>query len=531
MIFVGGKGWGIWDGARFNFSDGELRASQIADGLQDLVRADAEKAWRADFTEDEIERRMGLAPVKGFPRAHSPSEALSLLRREAFRALRNHAIKCGNVDKMKKALDVLKYRRRVAIDALDSDPWSFTVPNGRIDLRAAAYAELSPKLSRAKLTAARARWLEPHDRETLPTKCGGVEFDPAAECPEWRAFLELVLPDPEVRDCFHRSMGATLFGRDEPQCAFLFRGSGGNGKSTAVNMIAHILGEPGGYAVPCRIELFLATANESAGKATPEEVDIPGARALIASEPDPTDELSAKRIKALTGGDPRPARGLNQGQFYYRPTAFPILSFNRTPRIKNEDEGTRRRLIFIPFEVNLRTLPEDKRRSPIEVERVLKAEASGVLNWMLEGWREYRRRADAGIGAPPGIDPPEAMRVVKDSLVEHADPIGEFIKDCCQPAPHGAGIRTSAFSRVYSEWCEMTGSALYGKQTVTRIMQKKGFRQRKDGAGIRSWSGLGWQVSDNMAALLTTCGFAPGPPPEPSPPPDAAEFDGDAPPF
>lgn len=174
MIFVGGKGWGIWDGARFNFSDGDLRASQIADWLQDLVRTDAEKAWRADFTEDEIERRMGLAPVKGFPRAHSPSEALSLLRREAFRALRNHAIKCGNVDKMKKALDVLKYRRRVAIDALDSDPWSFTVPNGRIDLRAAAYAELSPKLSRAKLTAARARWLEPHDRETLPTKCGGV---------------------------------------------------------------------------------------------------------------------------------------------------------------------------------------------------------------------------------------------------------------------------------------------------------------------------------------------------------------------
>lgn len=433
---------------------------------------------------------------------------------------------------MKKALEILEYQRRVPIDGLDADPWSFTVPDGRIDLRAAAYADLPPELSRAERVEARARWLKPHDRAALPTKRAGVEYDPAADCPEWRAFLELVLPDPAVRDCFHRSMGATLFGRNEPQCAFLFRGSGGNGKSTAVNMIAHVLGESGGYAVPCKIEMFLATANESAGKATPEEVDIPGARALIASEPDPTDELSAKRIKALTGGDPRPARGLNQGQFYYRPTAFPILSFNRTPRIKNEDEGTRRRLVFIPFEVNLRALPEDQRRSPIEVERVLKAEASGVLNWMLDGWRAYRARADAGIGAPPGIDPPGKMRELKDSLLEHADPIGEFIKDCCRSDRTGAGIRTSAFFRVYSEWCDMTGSALYGKQTVTRILQEKGVRQRKDGAGIRFWSGLGWQPSENMAALLTTCGLgSTGPTPERGLPPDAAEFDGEAPPF
>ncbi|TPE52603.1 DNA primase family protein [Amaricoccus solimangrovi] len=454
MIFVGGKGWGIWDGARFDFSDGDLRAAAIAEELQALVNADAEKAWRADFDEIAIARRMAIQPSSNAPRVKDPAEALKALRAEGWLALRKHAVKCGNVDKMEKALKVLRHRLRVAIDTLDADPWSFTVPNGRIDLRAAAYADLQPELGRAALVEARARWLKPHDRESLPTKCAGVEYDPAADCPEWRAFLELVLPDPEVRACFHRSMGATLFGRNEPQCAFLFRGSGGNGKSTAVNMIAHVLGESGGYAVPCKIELFLATANESAGKATPEEVDIPGARALIASEPDPTDELSAKRIKALTGGDPRPARGLNQGQFYYRPTAFPILSFNRTPRIKNEDEGTRRRLVFIPFEVNLRALPEDRRRSPIEVERALKAEGPGVLNWMLEGWRAYRERADAGIGAPPGIDPPEAMRALKDSLLEHADPIGEFIKDCCRSDAAGPGIRSSAFFRVYSEWCD-----------------------------------------------------------------------------
>jgi len=272
--------------------------------------------------------------------------------------------------------------------------------------------------------------------------------------------------------------------------------------------------------------MFLSTGNEGPGKATPEEVDIPGARALIASEPDPTDELSAKRIKALTGGDPRPARGLNMPQFYYRPTAFPILSFNRTPRIRNEDEGTRRRLVFFPFEVNLRALPEAQRRSPVEVEAALKREGPGILNWMLDGWREYRVRADAGIGAPPGIDPPEQMRLLKDALLEHADPIGEFIKDCCEQAPGVADIRTSGFYKVFAEWCEMTGSACYGKQTVTRIMQEKGFGKRKDGGGIIHWSGLRWQATDNMGALLAKCDLAPAPSPRP---PFAADFDAEAP--
>ncbi len=89
-------------------------------------------------------------------------------------------------------------------------------------------------------------------------------------------------------------------------------------------------------------------------------------------------------------------------------------------------------------------------------------------------------------------------------------------------------IRTSAFFRVYAEWCDMTGSALYGKQTVTRIMQEKGIRQKKGGGGIRFWSGLRWQDTDNMAALLHQCGF--GPAPVGGPPPAAlADIDPGAP--
>lgn len=507
MIFVGGKGWGIWDGARYDFSDGPLRAMLVADRLQGLVAADARAAWSEEPPELDIRRRLQAELEKPRPEFTTPEAALQALRTEKALALKRHAVKCGNVDKMEKALRLMTARLRVPLEALDADPWSFTCPNGRIDLHRVAEADLWA-LEPEERSAERATWLRPHDRAARPTKCAGVAFDPAADCPEWRAFIELVLPDPNVRDCFHRSMGAMVFGRNEPQVAFLFRGSGGNGKSTAVNAIAGVLGMSGGYAVPCKIEMFLVTGTERAGQATPEEVDLPGARALIASEPDPTDELAAKKIKSLTGGDPRPARALNMPQFFYRPTGFPILSFNRTPRIKNEDEGTRRRLIFFPFEVSLRELPPEKRRSPVAVEKALAAEGPGILNWLLDGYREFRHRTDAGIGTPPGIDPPAAMLDLKDAILEHADPVGSFIADCCDKGP-GLEIRTSQFYRVLEQWADMTGSVLHGKQTVTRIMQEKGFGKRKTGGGIIHWSGLGWQKTDNVAALLETCGYGP----------------------
>lgn len=521
MLFVAGKGWGIWDGGRFDFSDGKHRALSIADKLQGIIAADAREAWAEDFSEFEVMARIKRERLTGKPaRFASLEEAVDFMREEKAVALMKLAVKCGNIDKMKKALEVAEARKRVALELLDSDPYSFTCPNGRVDLKAAAEAEDFSGATPSERAAIRAKWLKPHDRDLYPSKCAGVEFDPAAEAPEWRAFIEMILPDQAVRDCFQRSMGAMLFGRNEPQVAYLFRGSGGNGKSTAVNAIANVLGLSGGYAVPCKIEMFLAAQNQGAGQATPEEVDIPGARALIASEPEPTDELSAKKIKSLTGGDPRPARALNMPQFYYRPTGFPILSFNRTPRIKNEDEGTRRRLIFFPFDVNLRALPPEKRRSPVVMDAALAAQGPGILNWMLDGWREYRFRADAGIGTPPGIDPSPVMSILKDSLLEHADPIGEFIKDCCDP--HGDGlIRTQEFYRVYSEWCELTGAAIYGKQTVNRILQEKGVGRRKTGGGVMHWAGLRWQVSDNMRTLLGACGIVTPPPPAP---PEPAPF-------
>jgi P4 family phage/plasmid primase-like protien len=401
-----------------------------------------------------------------------------------------------------------QHRVRAEIEDLDADPWSFVVANGRIDLRAAFRAEYPEAAEPEEIAAVRRAWLAPHDRGTRPTKASPVVYNAVADCPAWRAFLALILPDPAVRDCLQRALGALLFGRNDSQCALLFRGGGGNGKSTLVEALQYVLGERDGYAAPCKIEMFLVTQNVSAGQATPEEVDLPGARAYIASEPSARDELSAKKVKALTGGDLRPARALGLPQFVYRPSGVPILSFNRTPKIKDEDEGTRRRLVFFPFEVNLRELPPEKRRTSSEAARELRDEAPGILNWLLDGFIEWRTRLERGQGKPPGIDPPAVMAELKDRLLESADPVGEFIKDCCIREP-SRWIRTQEFIRVYEAWCERTGSVQFKPSTVREVMTEKGIPKRKKGGGYESFLGLDWIAGPEMDSLLNAAGWGP----------------------
>lgn len=492
LIYVTGKGWGVWDGSRFSFRSGELRATEVASCLRYVIEDEAKAWWTVDIDPKLIERRLKAEVKKTSPKFATPEDAAKVIRCENFIRLQKHAIKCGNSGKIEAALKLLRPMVRVEIEALDSDPMGFVCPNGVIDLQAARDADLSGLVDKADGIKIRSQWLRPHDRRSFPTRCAGVDYDPAATCPEWENLVGLIFPVTEVRDCFHRAMGMLLHGRNDAQVALLFRGGGGNGKSTVTAAIAGVMGENDGYTAACKIEMFIVTPGATAGQATPEEVDIPGARVMIASEPAATDELSAKKIKAMTGGDRRPARALGMPQFYYRPQAVPILSFNRTPRIKDEDEGTRRRLIFFPFDVNLRDLPPEARRNPSEVEAALLAERAGILNWMLDGWRDYCRI---------GLRPADAMQTLKDDVMARADPVGEFVEDCCDQDA-GSRIRVGDAFNVYVTWCARTGAVEYKKSGFANLMQEKGFRKQKTDGGRWWYRGLAWKSGEGMRDLL-----------------------------
>lgn len=504
LVFVSGRGWAVWDGTRYSLRSGGLAAREIGHKLRALVLEEAE--WAAQHYEPpewQVSRLIDAAPTQRPPRLLDLNGATFELRQAKALDLRKHATKCGNLAKVKTALETCEHQRRAEVEDMDNDPWTFTLPNGDLDLRAARDWTHPPGWVEDEVVAARASWLRPStDRGKLPTKCAGVAYDPAAECPGWLAFLELIMPDPAIRACLQRVLGSALFGENRAQVCIFLRGPGGNGKSTLLNVLSHVLGRKDGYAAPCKVEMFLDTGQQSAGAATPEEVDLPGARAYIATEPGARDVLSAKKIKGLTGGDRRMSRGLFGDPFFWTPKGLPIISCNRTPKIKDEDEGTRRRLVFFPFDVNLRALPADKQRPQGEVEAELFAEGAGILNWLVDGFRDFMAR---------GIDMPEPMVKLKAQLLEAADPVGVFLDEMTVRDP-GGRIRVKDFYTCHERWCEAEGRTLYQMKTVGDILVEKGIERGKSN-GDSVWRGIAWTPEAADFAAAAASGIAPNLPP------------------
>jgi len=131
LLYVGGKNWAVWDGLRYSFEGGELAAFEVGSKLRALVDAEA------DFAATEWEppewrlRRMCFDE----PRKYSTlDEAKDGLRADTAARLRKHAVKCGNVAKIKAALESLAHRRRAVVEDLDRDPFQFICANGQVDL-------------------------------------------------------------------------------------------------------------------------------------------------------------------------------------------------------------------------------------------------------------------------------------------------------------------------------------------------------------------------------------------------------------
>ena len=279
LLFVLGKGWGVWNGNCYSFQSGILRAAEIAARLPDLVAEEIKAVAMQQFSELEVARfRQREADKAKDPRRFvTDEEAAEAMRQDRITALRKHQTTVGNVDKQAKALKACEWQVSAEIHQLDADPWLLVVKNGAVDLK--KVKDAVPPIEKMgwntdpDLTAWRRDWLVPIDRTPRPTKCAGTPFVPGATCPEWEAFIALIVPDFDIRACLQRALGALVFGQNPAQVAILIRGAGGNGKSTLTKILGEVLGNFGGYAAPAKVELFLQTQNQSAGQATPEEVD------------------------------------------------------------------------------------------------------------------------------------------------------------------------------------------------------------------------------------------------------------------
>lgn len=479
MRFVLGRSWFVWNGRIWDQERGEIAAFKMAGNLQKLIEDEAAAASARPVPQAQID---ALVAEKNM----APDDAERSIKAARKKAVMTFAKGCGNAGRMDNALKVARGFLPAAVADFDAQPWRITVQNGELDLLALAAERPEAEDDDERDERWRAA-LMPFRRETFATRMGGAHFRPGEDCPIWKDFMVKAIPDPVMRSYAQRLAGYLLSGVNDAQACVVLLGGGGNGKSTWANAMGRVLG---GYAATCPIEMFLEAKNVNAAAASPQEAVLPGARAYFASEPENNATLSTSRVKGMTGGEKRQSRALRMDPFEWVPNGVPVLSFNRLPRITDESEGMWRRLMFLPWDVFLPGLPPEDRRSPAEMDVALTAEASGILNWMIEGWIAFR-----SIGLAP---PPEVLEL-KRARRALSDPVGEFLGECVEMVA-GERLQARSLFDVYEVWCDGAGAAPLSMPRFKKMLVDKGFGQVKSG-GLMMWLGMRWMASEDVDAM------------------------------
>ncbi len=330
-------------------------------------------------------------------------------------------------------------------DEWDQEPWLLACRNGTVDLRTGVLRDGNP-------------------RDRLKTVCS-VEYDQDAEADRFVRFIREIMPDEETARFLQRLLGYSVTGRIIEHVFPVFWGeTGRNGKGTLFETLANVLGP---LASPIGSKALISSNFQ------PEHdsamLDLRGRRLVWASESGDRQPLDAAKVKLWTGGDTlkgRPPYGAYQIQF--KPTHKLILITNYKPKVSSEDKAMWQRMLLVPF---LETFVDDpKTEHQHKLDRTLpdqlKAEAQGILTWLVRGCQEWQR---------VGLQPPETVRGATRSYQSEEDVLGSFLSDCTAADPNER-VRAKDLHDRYVTWCEACGEG--------KPMGSKGFAKALKARGL-----------------------------------------------
>jgi putative DNA primase/helicase len=249
-------------------------------------------------------------------------------------------------------------------------------------------------------------------REDYITKTASVAPAPeGTPCPLWEAFLTRVTAgNAELNGFLQRYCGYCMTGHVNEHVFAFLHGTGANGKSTFINTVAGIFGD---YATVVPMELFMGRESD---RHPTEKAKLLGARLAIGHETQRGRRWDEATIKKLTGGDKVTARFMRQDFFDFDPTHKFLIAGNHKPNLSSVDEAMRRRLLLVPFTVQI---PEPERDT--ELPEKLKAEWPAILQWAVDGCLEWRKF---------GLMVPAIVREASEAYFAEQDTIGQWIEEC-----------------------------------------------------------------------------------------------------
>ena len=214
--------------------------------------------------------------------------------------------------------------------------------------------------------------LKPHTPEYFSTGQVPYAYDPEAEAPGFLKFLDTITRSSETTTRMIQEMFgyAIMDGNSKHKVFYLYGETARNGKSTTAKILCGLIGWNN---VSTLTLAQLASDNTSI------------LTSLIGKQINFADEISSKFIDSsrFTSMSAEGVVEINpkfKSSFLYKITSKFIIACNDLPRFQ-DSQGMKHRMISIPFRYQI---PEADRIDRYE-DILLEKEASGILNWAIEG--------------------------------------------------------------------------------------------------------------------------------------------------
>jgi P4 family phage/plasmid primase-like protien len=324
--------------------------------------------------------------------------------------------------------------------------------------------------------------LKPHSSAILSTCQIPVNFNPKATCPEISTFLCEILRPLDIALVL-QEIGYCLIPDYSIQKAFLWNGSGLNGKGTLGRLLYKFLGEQNKSTQSLKsLNLDKFSAAHLYGKLVNIDMDL-------------TNESISEdtMFKKLTGGDMISAERKYQDCFDFINVAKLLFGCNDIPQhLKGGDYAYFRRWILTDFPCKFEGTSEDKN---LDAKLQTEEELSGFLNvclyalqWLLQTKTFFYNKT------------PEEVQ--KEYLLKSNSVIA-FMEECTTPADDY--VRTADLYLEYQKWGQLKQiRKIEAPNIFGKMLKRAGYVSiRPDSYGDRSPSYYGIKIDDKKLAEIS----------------------------
>lgn len=312
-----------------------------------------------------------------------------------------------------------------------------------------------------------------------------VEYNPNADCPNIKKFIEEILNSDDI-PIVQEYFGYTLLPAFPAHKSLWMYGIGRNGKSQLISLLTKMLGEENTVSVP--IEEFDGWHRFSTAR-------LFGKLLNVTSEPGVEKPLKSGLFKKVIGGDRISAeiKGKQRTIDFVNFSKFIVLG-NIFPQVTDPSLAFWDRLIVVEFPNSFvnNFIPDIS-------EKLIKEDGlSGFFNWCLEGLKRLKEN-DFKFTTTKNT---EEMKIEFEKL---SNPVMAFIKEECV-INVGKIISKGELYNAYKNYCgdgnyKIVGKAEFSKQ-IGEIRGVDGKKTRYEGKVTWCWIGLTLQNCEENVDIV-----------------------------